>query len=94
MKAGTAFVPQENMISAFVGCKRIYAGDVFSQDVEIKQYIYFNNACSVCASLRPDNADERTTQCFIELTHERLKKTFGNPMGSDIIYMFDDEAGM
>ncbi len=94
LKAGTVFIPHENMISAFVGDERIYAGYVFAEDVEIKQYIYFNNACCITASLRPDNADIKTTECFIELTHEKLKKKFGNHMGSDIIYMFDDESGM
>ncbi len=90
----TPLTLHERAIAAFCGEQRVFEGDTFPEDTVVKQYIYFNDARYDVAALRPDNADVEANQYYIKITHERMKQTFGKHLGSDIIYMFDDETGM
>ncbi len=84
----------ETAIAAFCGDQRVFEGDVFPEDMVVKQYIYFINARYDIVDLRPDNADVEANQYYIKITHERMKEKFGDAIGTDLVYMFDDEANM
>ncbi len=87
------FKMHETAIAAFCGEQRVFEGDAFSEDAVVKQYIYFNDTRHD-AALRPDNADVEANQYYIKIMHERMRQTFGEHLGNDILYMFDDESGM
>lgn len=96
LAAGKPFTAPENLISAFVypqgiqtEGKRIYPGEVFKEDTEVTLYLQVEEG-----GLRSDNAQLRNTESFLEMTHEQLKKRFGEHMGTDVTMMFDDEAYM
>ena len=96
LAAGMPFVAPENLISAFVWTKgmdtemrRIYPGEVFQEDTEVTLYLQVAGE-----GIQSDNAQLRNTEAFLEMTHEQLKKRFGEHMGTDVTMMFDDEAYM
>jgi len=93
LEKGKPYVAPDGLISAFTGEKRVFPGDCFLQDVEITQYCY-GNGDTVDVLLRTDNASRRNTELFLEYTHEKMKKRFGDHMGREISLMFDDEAYM
>ena len=81
----------KNVIAAFAGDKRVKDGEAFSEDTELAMYCVVDEEFS---GIRTDNASLRNTELFIEMTHEKLKKHFGDEMGTNIKLMFDDEACM
>ncbi len=92
VKAGTAYEPSENGISAFVVGERIHAGDTFDTDTTVIEFIVVDGDAPRCT--RTDNAKMLNVETFLEVTHEALKKRFGDAMGTDVTLMFDDEAFM
>lgn len=97
LPAGKAYVPCERLIAAFADKRRINGGDTFDEEVEVMQYVDADgdvNNPSQHKPLRSDIANPATTECFLELTHEKLYKRFGDVMGRNVKYMFDDEASM
>ena len=94
LQKNTPLKLHETAIAAFCGEQRVFEGDTFSEDTTVKQYIYFNNDRYDIAALRPDNADVKANEYYIKITHEKLKEKFGDAMGTDLIYMFDDESNM
>ena len=91
---GEAYTPSENALSAFAGERRVMAGEKMTADAELTEYCWKNAELGKANPLFTDIADERTTQLFLELTHERMKNTLGDMMGTDMTYMFDDESMM
>ena len=90
-KKNTPVSLAENVIAAYNGDCRVYNGDIFSCDTSLTLYCANDENYT---TIRTDNASARNTEIFIELTHEKLKKHFGDAMGTDIKLMFDDEACM
>lgn len=90
-KKNTPVSLAENVIAAFRGESRVHNGDIFSCDTSLTLYCANDENYT---TIRTDNASARNTEIFIELTHEKLKKHFGDAMGTDIKLMFDDEACM
>ena len=93
LDANTPFEYQKNLISAFVGNKRIFEGSIFTTPTDITLYSY-TDATTFTDSLRIDNSNPLGTELFIKATHEKLKERFGDLMGTEITLMFDDEAYM
>ena len=90
--AGAAYQPSADALAAYVGHERISAGQTFSDAVTVTEYTDAEGDAPRCT--RTDNASRRNVELFLELTHEKLKKRFGDAMGTDVVYMFDDEAFM
>lgn len=93
LKAGQVYQESERTLAAFVEDTRISNGYISEKRVEICEYCWDQN-CHPEWARRVDNADRKGTEAFMEITHERLKKRFGDRMGTDIVYMFDDEPDM
>ncbi len=93
LQKGDIYVPCEHSLSAFIGEKRIFEGYALTDDAEIWEY-YWNSCGDHRLSLRVDNAERRGSEEFIKITHDRLKSRFGNYMGTEVQYMFDDESYM
>ena len=93
VKAGEEFRFPPKILSAFAGGKRVYDGAVFEEDTEVECYTY-GDALNGIVKVRTDIASKRNTEVFLGMTHKRLKRRFGDAMGTDITMMFDDEASM
>ena len=93
LQEGETYTAHQNAIAAFVEEQRISDGYILTQDAEIWEY-YWNSCEDHRLSLRVDNAERRGSEEFIKITHDRLKERFGDYMGSEIHYMFDDESYM
>lgn len=59
----------------------------------VGEYIV-EETCGPMGRIRTDIAKHETTDEFINMTHERFARVFGDALGSDITMMFDDEAYM
>lgn len=92
LPVGTAYRLPEKGIAAFANGERIMEGVVFSGDVQVTQY--YMEDVGGDGGIHSDNAVRKNTDVFLELTHEALKKKFGEHMGKEITMMFDDEAFM
>lgn len=92
LDAGAAYMPSPDALAAYVGDDRITAGQIFSEAAAVTEYADVEGDAPRCT--RTDNASRRNVELFLALTHEKLKKRFGDAMGSDVVYMFDDEAFM
>ncbi len=93
LKAGEVYRAGERSLGAFIGRSRIRDGFAAGQDTGICEYSWVDSVTPRMA-LRVDNACRRGTDEFIRVTHERLKARFGEHMGREIVYMFDDEPDM
>lgn len=93
LKKGESYKSGENTLAAFKDEKRIFDGYTFSEDTEITEYAWADSL-NHRMSIRVDNAERRGTDEFMKITHERLKARFGEHMGKEIVYMFDDEPDM
>ena len=93
LEKGKKYQNHSRAIAAFVDDKRIFNGYIADTDVNVTEY-YWDSHGDLVLSHRVDNADKRGSEEFIRITHERLKQSFGDYMGSEISYMFDDEAFM
>ena len=93
LKKGETYSGHQNVFAAFIGEQRIQNGDIMLEDAEIVEYFWDCNGTHRL-SLRVDNAERRGSEEFIKTTHVRLKERFGDYMGSEIHYMFDDESFM
>ena len=88
---GFPYIPSDDSIGAFIEDLPIQPNELFSEDTELTEY----RICpELWSGIRTDNASPKNTGLFLQMTHERLKQSFGASMGSDIILMFDDEAYM
>lgn len=92
LASGEAFIAPPNLIAAFAE-QRVHPGTVFSEETELTLYLQADDTNDLNL-LRTDNGSLRNTEIFLKLTHEKLKKRFGEHMGTDITMMFDDEAYM
>lgn len=93
LKQDEVYRPHQRVIAAFVDDKRIKEGFVARADTEVREYYWDCNGTHRL-SLRVDNAERRGSEEFLKITHEKLKKRFGEHMGNEISYMFDDESFM
>lgn len=93
IKAGEEFHFPPKTLSAFVNGERIYEGAVFENDTVVECYTY-GDCVTDLEKMRTDIANKRNTEIFLGMTHERLKRRFGDAMGTDVTMMFDDEAFM
>ena len=91
---GESYVKKDDSIVAFVDGERIESG--FASSVADGAVV-----CEYYMADQPDRpmvnsdiAQRETTDLFLEMTHEVLKKKFGDAMGGDVTFMFDDEAHM
>jgi len=92
LEAGKAYAPAENAIAAFIGTERIESGKVFTTDTTLREFRIVEGDAPRCT--RTDNAQMKNVEIFLEVTHEALKKRFGDAMGTDVTLMFDDESYM
>ncbi|MBE6657462.1 MAG: hypothetical protein E7604_03360 [Ruminococcaceae bacterium] len=92
LDAGAAYTPSPDALAAYCGDDRITAGQIFSEAVTVTEYADVEGDAPRCT--RTDNASRRNVALFLALTHEKLKSRFGDVMGTDVVYMFDDEAFM
>lgn len=94
LPAGEKYVAGDDAIAAFVNGERIHDGFVN----ETTSGVVVGEFAMVDEGDRPlinsDIAQRETTDLFLEMTHEVLKKRFGDKMGKEITFMFDDEAHM
>lgn len=90
LRAGTPYERHTDALVSFCDGIRVNEGDVFSEDKLIIDF------CGMPAhtDIHTDIARKETTDLFLKLTHEALKKSFGDIMGKDVTMMFDDEAMM
>ncbi len=93
LEKGQKYQARSNALAAFVENVRIPDGYEMPKTAEICEYYPEQNRYPEWG-IRVDIADRRGTEEFIKITHERMKKWFGDRMGTDIVYMFDDEANM
>jgi len=93
VKAGEEFHFPQKILSAFANGERVYEGAVFEEDTEVECYTY-GDSNNDLKKIRSDIANKRNTEIFLGMTHERLKRRFGDAMGTDVTMMFDDEAYM
>ncbi len=91
LAAGTVY-ESAGALAAFAGTEQIQPGTVVDTDTSITE-IFAVDAVKWC-DIQSDNAKAENTKCFLELTHEALKKRFGEHMGREVTMMFDDESGM
>jgi len=89
--AGTVY-EDHGALAAFAGAERIYPGTEVHEDTPVTE-IFAVDVVKFC-DIESDNARPENTKYFLELTHEALKKRFGEHMGQEVTMMFDDEAGM
>ncbi len=92
LEANMPYEPSPDVLAAYLGASRISAGQIFDEAVTVTEYADVEGDAPRCT--RTDNASRRNVELFLELTHEKLKTRFGDVMGTDVIYMFDDEAFM
>ena len=90
---GIAYKKSDGALAGFIKDKYVKEGEVFSYDTEITEYTPAPSNNWV-THVRTDNARPENTKLFLELTHEKWKKRFGDSFGSDVNIMFDDEADM
>ena len=90
LKAGTPYEKHADALVSFCDGVRVNDGDIFSEDKLIMDF------CGMPAQtdIHTDIARKETAEMFLKLTHEALKKSFGDIMGKDVTMMFDDEAMM
>lgn len=87
---GEVYKKPDDIIGAFVNRKQINDGDILS-DGEIYEY-YLEVGTDDITRLRTDIVNPKTTELFLKLTHEKYLSRFGEHLGRDITFMFDDEA--
>ena len=91
LPGNTPYVPTTDIAAAFSDAVRIFPGQTFRKDTVIREY-------RICpedySGIRTDISIRRNTELFLQLTHEKLHRRFGDTMGSGISIMFDDEACM
>lgn len=85
LPAGTAYVPAEDTLASFIDKKRVFAGDVFEQDVEITEYF------RRMGGRMPDLTEPDTVKVFMEITHERYQKAFEELGEYYVPCLFTDE---
>lgn len=92
LEANVPYTPSPDALTAYLDGQRIAAGQCFDAAVTVTEYADVEGDAPRCT--RTDNASRRNVELFLELTHEKLKHRFGDAMGTDVVYMFDDEAFM
>ena len=92
LSTGTIYRAPEKELASFVDGKRITDGASFPTEVQITRYSMEDVGGEY--GIHSDNAVRKNTDVFLELTHEALKKRFGEHMGHEVTMMFDDEAFM
>ncbi len=92
LAADVPYTPSPDALAAYLDGQRIAAGQTFDAAVTVTEYADVEGDAPRCT--RTDNASHRNVELFLALTHEKLKARFGDAMGSDVVYMFDDEAFM
>ncbi len=88
----TVYTESEGSLAAFCSEKRIKNG--FVSDKEEVIFEYHAVRFAPFSAIDTDIACRETTDTFIKLTHEKLKKAFGAEKISQSPYMFDDESKM
>ena len=91
---GEKYEKKEDSIVAFVSGNRIDQGYVSEKEEGVVVCEYFMADEADRPLVNSDIAQKETTDLFIELTHEVLKEKFGEIMGNEVTFMFDDEAHM
>ena len=94
LSEGEAYEVKEDSIVAFVGGEKIEGGFIAeaAEGVVVGEYIMIDEGDRPLVN--SDIAQRETTDLFMEMTHEVLKKRFGDVMGREVTFMFDDEAHM
>lgn len=94
LNVGDKYEMKEDSIAAFVNGEKI--GDGFATEnpegVVICEYYMADQPDR--PMVNSDIAQRETTDLFLEMTHEVLKEKFGDVMGREVTFMFDDEAHM
>lgn len=90
VQSGEVYQNPDDIIGAYVNRKQINDGDILSGG-EIYEY-YLEVGTDDISRLRTDIVNPKTTELFLKLTHEKYLSRFGEHLGRDITFMFDDEA--
>ena len=94
LNPGETYAVTEDSIVAFVGDKVIEEGFTCEADEGVIVAEYTMKDEDDRPLINSDIAQRETTDLFIEMTHEVLKQKFGDVMGNQVTFMFDDEAHM
>ena len=94
LNAGEKYTVREDVIVGLVNGERIEEGFVTDIDdgVVVCEYTMADEGDRPLVN--SDIAQRETTELFMEMTHEVLKEKFGDVMGNEVTFMFDDEAHM
>lgn len=94
LPTGEKYIAGDDSIAAFVNGERILNGFINenASGVVVGEYVMIDEGDRPLVN--SDIAQRETTDLFLEMTHEVLKKRFGDKMGKEITFMFDDEAHM
>ena len=96
VKEGEVYHIKNEHISAFFDGIRVNDGYTFERDGVLTIYSYADT-CKInprYSANQADIADRKTTELFLELTHEKLLNGLGEELMREAGYMFDDEAHM
>lgn len=85
---------KEDSIVAFVNGEQIKNGFVTDAEGGVVVGEYYMADQPDRPMVNSDIARRETTDLFLEMTHEVLKEKFGDVMGREVTFMFDDEAHM
>ena len=91
---GEYYSQKEDSIVAFCNGAQIDDGFLCENQSSVVICEYFMADEPDRPLVNSDIAQRETTDLFIEMTHEVLKRKFGDVMGNEVTFMFDDEAHM
>lgn len=94
LASGEKYEVKEDSIVAYVNGERIEDGFVNDRPGAVGVCEFFMADEYDRPLVNSDIAQRETTDLFIEMTHEVLKQKFGDIMGREVTFMFDDEAHM
>ena len=92
LSVGEKYAAQEDSIAAMVDGEKIEEGYFTENESGVVVGEYYMADEPDRPLVNSDIAQRETTDLFIEMTHEVLKKKFGDIMGDKVTFMFDDEA--
>ena len=94
LPCGESFAMKEDSIVAFVDGVKIEEGFLTEDEGGVVICEFYMAEQPDRPMVNSDIGQRETTDLFIEMTHEVLKEKFGDIMGNQVTFMFDDEAHM
>lgn len=96
LTAGEEYAPHPTALAVFEDDVRMTADDPTRARTltEYRLTPLYNDGTDALTTIDVDPSEARTTELFIELTHETYKKTLGDDLGGYASLMFTDEPGL